>query len=216
MVPGWTFDARQHTPQQGTAGGHPVGKFKFTITKTECVANKDNTGGMLRVTFTSDKGSINNNYNLWNQNEVAVKIANGELSALCHAVGRYNLASADASELLNAQGVMEVDYQSQTAADKAAGKTPYVQVKKIFTVDGNEPGTTTAPAGNAPPGVNTAPQQAASAPWANQAPAAAPAATSPPAGNSAPWQQGQAAPAGAQPAWNTAPAPGASPPWAQK
>lgn len=199
MVPGWTFDARQHTPQQGTAGGHPVGKFKFTITKTACVANKDNTGGMLRATFTSDQGSIDNNYNLWNQNETAVRIANNELAALCYAVGTFNLASAEGSELLNKQGVMEVDYQKQSAADKAAGKTPFVEIKKVFDINGNEPGTQAAPAANVPPGVGGAAPQAAT-PWA-PAPTAAPAPTSPPAATgSPPWQQGQASPAG-NPPW---------------
>lgn len=211
--PNWTFNAREHQPTQGGSSAHPVGKHKFTITKTQVVANKDNTGGMLRVTFTSDKGSINNNYNLWNQNETAVKIANSELSALCHAVGVYNLSSAEGSELLNAQGVMEVDYQTHTEEQKKANKPPFVEIKKIFDINGNEPGTQAAPSsGNVPTG---APQ--AATPWAQAPTSAAPAQTPPATTGSPPWAA--ATPTGgqpAQPSWNSptaASAPASTPPW---
>lgn len=216
MVPGWTFDARQHTPRQSSTGGHPPGKFPFTITKVQSLPIAEEKGGRLCVTFTSPEGSIDKNYMIWHKEEGPAKRANDDLSWLCHAVGVYNLTGGG-EQLLNARGSMEVGEQKQSQADKDAGKKLWMEIKNIWDINGNEPGTTTAPAGNAPPGTvgGAAPQQAASAPWANQAPAAAPVATSPPAGNSAPWQQGQAAPA-AQPTWQTAPAAGSAPPWAQK
>jgi len=136
-----TFDARSVQPQQG-GGRHPVGnKFPFKITNTEIKQVKDKNAGLFEVEFTSPAGSIKNNYNLWNENETARKIANQALSALCHAVNIFQLDfKNDGKALLGGQGLMDVGFQKghEPSADKPEGG--YVEIKKVYDMAGNEPG----------------------------------------------------------------------------
>jgi hypothetical protein len=198
----WNFNANEITPRQG-GGAHPVGnKFPFRITNVEVTPTKDNSGGMLVVELTSDTGSIKNRYNLWNANDTARKIAQEQLSALCHAVGIFQIGPRQGQELVGGRGLMDIGFQkgSEPSAEKPEGG--YVELKKVYTAAGLEPGQ----AGGAPA---AATQQAPQA--AQQAPAAASA------------QQWGNAPAAEQPAqqpaqqagWNAAggAVPAASPPW---
>ena len=201
-----SFDASQFSPNQG-GGAHPVGKFPFSISHTECVQTKDQQGGMFVVTLTSPVGEIKTRYNLWNSSTKAVEIAHGQLSALCHATGVFKLDwHNEGAALRGARGMMEVGYQKgeEPSAEKPQGG--YVEVKKVYDVNGNEPGK--APA---------QPQQTAAAqsqPWPNPAQAGAPAN-----GGGAGWQPGpNAAPqAAANPTpWPGPVAPqGAAPPWSR-
>ena len=135
------FDANQVAPQQG-GGRHPPGnKFPFEITSTIVKPTKDNKGGMFEVEFTSPAGSIKNNYNLWNENETARKIAQQELSALCHAVGRFQIDfKNDGAALRGGRGLMDIGFQKghEPSAEKPEGG--YVEVKKVYDAAGNEPG----------------------------------------------------------------------------
>src|SRR6266567_1721497 len=107
-----TFDARQFTPQQG-GSAHPVGnKFPFKITSTAVKDTKEKDGKLFEVEFTSPAGSIINRYNLWNNSQTAQQIALGQLSALCHAVGIFNVDfKNDGAALRNAEGLMDVGFQ---------------------------------------------------------------------------------------------------------
>lgn len=226
-----TFDATKVQPQQGV-GGHPPGRFPFTITNTYAKENNSKTGAMLVVELTSEVGRIENRYNIWNQSAQAVDIAQKELSALCHAVnifritfprdaqGNYDMANA-ARELRNGRGIMEVVPQ----VDKDGKPNGYMEVKKVFDSAGNEPGKQ----GSAPQ-----PQQAQQqAPQGQQQP---PMQQQPGGG----WGQSQQAnpvPQAAAPSWGTQPTqaqqpnlpagggwqpqgnanpPAANPPWGQK
>lgn len=135
------FDASKVAPKQG-GGGHPVGnKFPFRITSTDITPTKDNKGGMFAVEFTSDVGSIINRYNLWNESEAARRIANEQLSALCHAVGIFQVDfKNDGAALRGAQGLMDIGFQKghEPSAEKPEGG--YVELKKVYDKMGNEPG----------------------------------------------------------------------------
>lgn len=144
----FVFDATQHEPRQ-VGGKHPPGnKFPFTITATEVKETKDNSGSkFFQVTLTSPAGSIPFNYNLWNPSNQAKEIAVHQLSALCHATGIFKVNFAndgkpgiDGKELIGGKGLMDVGFQSghEPSADKPEGG--YVEIKKIYDVNGNEPG----------------------------------------------------------------------------
>lgn len=159
------FDATTVQPAQGGMA-HPAGLFEFGITNTYAKANKGNTGGMLVVEMTSPAGRIENRYNLWNQSPQAVEIAQKELSALCHAVNIYKITfPKDPSgnpipdragfELRGGRGRMEVTPQ----LDREGKPNGYMEVKKVFDINGNEPGKT----GSAPQ-----PQPAQSQPMQTQ------------------------------------------------
>lgn len=184
------FNANEHAPQQA-GGKHPVGnKFPFVVTGTDVKDTKDNQGKYFEVTFTSPAGSIRNNYNLWNASKQAVDIAVGQLSALCHATGIFQVDfKNDGASLRGAKGLMDIGFQAgqEPSADKPEGG--YVEVKKIYDVNGNEPGKQQVQAqqpsqqawtGNQPQQA-TAPQQG----WSG----GQQVAPNPPA-NSGGWQQG--------------------------
>ncbi len=177
------FDATQVAPVQ-TAPTHPVGKFPAFISGAENKPTKDNSSGYLEIMFTTQAGKIPMRYNLWHEKEQVARIAQGQLSALCHATGVMRVdVNGGAKEFLNAQCQIEVTMQ-------ADGK--YTQVSYVYDIHGNEPTAS---------GYGKAPASAASAPPFQQAPAPAQAP---------PQQQPYAAPAQAQ--QQAFPNPGASPP----
>lgn len=136
-----TFDATTIAPKQG-GGAHPVGnKFPFKITNTEVVPTKDGKGGMFSVEFTSDAGSITNRYNLWNESEAARRISNEQLSALCHALGIFQVDfKNDGAALRGGMGLMDIGFQKghEPSAEKPEGG--YVELKRVYDKFGNEPG----------------------------------------------------------------------------
>jgi len=70
----------------------PAGKYLAVITESEVKPNKSGTGSYLQLTFQIIEGEHKGRFlwarlNLDNPNATAVKIARGELSAICRAVG---------------------------------------------------------------------------------------------------------------------------------
>ena len=70
----------------------PAGKYLAAITASEMKPTKNGNGSYLQLEFVVLEGEYKNRkiwarLNLNNPNAVAVKIARGELSAICHAVG---------------------------------------------------------------------------------------------------------------------------------
>lgn len=197
-----TFNAQQFAPRQAD-DAHPPGKFQATISNTSIAATRDNTGGMFVIEFTTPAGSISSRYNLWNASPKAVEIAQGELSALCHATGVFNLDWAnEGAALRNALCMIDVGPQT----DKEGKPTGYMEVKKVFDTRGNEPGK------NAPQG-QPSNQVAAQQPAPNPAPIQQ--------NNNGGWGNPNANPAPAanpaQPAWGAGAAGGAvNPPWGQR
>ena len=85
------FDANQVEP---TTSFEPIpaGKYLAAITESEMKPTKSGSGSYLQLTFTIVEGEHKNRVlwarlNLNNPNATAVKIARGELSAICRAVG---------------------------------------------------------------------------------------------------------------------------------
>lgn len=204
------FDATNIPPQQ-SSGKHPEYMGPATITGTRVKPTKAGDGGIFEVTFTSPLGSIISNYNLFNKNEKAVEIAQKELSALCHATGVFKLSMPQENldncgmELRGARCVIDVKPQ--------ANNPEYMEVKKVFDVNGNEPGKAPAAAPQPANYASQAPQAAQNSGWGTQP---SPAQNNAPA--QAGWSQGpqqgvaQQAPSG----WQPGGAPQQSPPWAQK
>lgn len=208
-----SFNAQEFQPNNGGGTAHPTGIFSGTISNAEIKPTKNNDGGMYVVTLKSDKGEAVIRYNLWNQNQQAVEIARGQLSALCHAINFYQLNfDADGGRaLVGAPLMFKVDAQlvPSDPNDARSVKVPsptLTEVKKVYSSAGIDP---SAP-GNAP--VVPTEDTAASPAPASPAPAPFPQATAAPAPSPAPAPS--AAPAA--PAWQqAAPATGttAKPPW---
>jgi hypothetical protein len=199
------FDATKFDPSQGMAQ-LPVGRHPVVISSSEIVGTKDNTGGMLVLELTIIDGPAKGQtgayrLNLYNQSQKAVEIAHRQLSAICHAIGIYQVN--DSQQLHNQPFAIEVGLQR----DAEAAAKGYTEVKRILDRNGNEPGK---PAGAAQPAQAT--QQPAPAQQA--APAAggwggAPGGGAAPAGGGQPAPGGWGAPAGGAPA--AAPAGGGAP-----
>lgn len=193
----WSFDATQVAPSQG-GRRHPVGnKWKARITDASIEKVKDKNSGRLEVEFTTEVGTITKNYNLWNESAAAVEIANKEFSALCHAVSIFKVQSVNGKipMLINGQCMIDVSFQKgqEPSAEKPEGG--YVEVSKVYDVNGNEPGKGPAPQQQSS-GFGGAPQQQSSNP--NQA-----------GFQQQPQQQPQwnnnPQPSQPQPQWNTSP-----------
>lgn len=170
------FDARSVQPQQGMTG-HPPGIFEFQITNTYLKDNQKKDGAMLVVEMTSPVGRIENRYNIANPNAKAVEIAQKELSALCHAVGIFQVKypkNPDGTPIYEQAGItlrggrgkMEIVPQK----DGTGKETGYMEVNKVFDLQGNEPGKgPSQPAGNWSGG-NAQPQQQPNGQWNNNQP----------------------------------------------
>lgn len=196
------FDATQWNPAQ-SSGQLPIGnKQVCQIIASEVKANSANDGGFLEfILEILDGPNVGSTgayrLNLYNQSQKAVEIAHRQMSALCHVVGIFNVS--DTSALHNKPFRIDVGYQKGQDPATNPDAPGYTEVKKVYDVNGNEPGK--APAPQAAPPVQTA------------APAPAPAVQ--PVVAPAPWAGGQTAPAAAPVQTQAAPAPAAAPPWGQ-
>ena len=198
------FNAQQFDPTQG-GGSLPVGRHPSIIESSEVKANKANDGGYLQLNVklidgpqTGTTGAYR--LNLYHSNPQTAEIAHRQLSAICHCVGVFNVQ--DSSQLHNIPFIIEVGLQK---GEEAAQKG-YTEVKKVFDINGNEPGK----AGQGAPAAQPQ-QQPAQGGFGQQQPAQQPAAQ--PQDNAPAWgggqpaqQQPQGAPAGNAPAWGQQPA----------
>ena len=99
----------------------PAGKYVAVITKTEVKPNKAGTGSYLQFVFQIFEGEYSGRLlwarlNLDNPNETAVKIARGELSAICRAVGV--MQPKDSVELHNLPLVISVKCRKRPDTDE--------------------------------------------------------------------------------------------------
>lgn len=206
----YSFNAQQHTPQYGGSGGLPAGKYKGVIVNSYTDNVEKNgmvTGGYLAFELTPIEGPLagqkhTDRLNLHHTNPKTVEIANKQLSAYCHVLGKFQFN--DTAELHNIPFMFEIGLQ------KEPNPNGYTEVKGIFDVNGNEPGKA-----GAGPMVNQGGQQ-------QQPPSGPPAggvqaqggwngapAGQPPIDNGVPMNGGgqQQQPAnGGQPGWGGAPA----------
>ena len=194
------FNAQQYDPTQG-GGSLPVGRHPVIIESSEVKANKANDGGYLQLNVklidgpqTGTTGAYR--LNLYHSNPQTAEIAHRQLSAICHCVGVFNVQ--DSAQLHNIPFIIEVGLQK---GEEAAQKG-YTEVKKVFDINGNEPGK----AGQGAPAAQPQ-QQPAQGGFGQQQPAAQPQGNAPAWGGGQPaQQQPQGAPAGNAPAWGQQPA----------
>lgn len=201
------FNAQQYDPTQGV-GGLPVGKHPVVIESSEVKANSKNDGGYLQLNLKiidgPSAGSVGAyRLNLYHQNQQTVEIAHRQLSAVCHVIGVFNVQ--DTQQLHNIPFVVEVDFQK----GEEARQKGYTEVKRVFDINGNEPGKAGQGQQQAQPQgfgqqAAHAPQQAAAPAggpaWGGQAPAAQPPAQAP-QGQQPAWGGGQAQQPAQSPAW---------------
>lgn len=98
---GATFDASQVAPSEDR-GALPPGEYVMGIVKSEKRDTKTGSGSYIEIEFEVMDGDRKgarawSRLNLWNQNAQAVEIAQRDLSAICHAVGKLRVT--DTSEL---------------------------------------------------------------------------------------------------------------------
>jgi hypothetical protein len=114
------FDASQVEPTT-TFDPIPAGKYLAMITASEMKPNKAGTGSYLELVFTILEGEYKGRQlwarlNLDNPNELAVKIARAELSAICRATGV--LTPRDSTELHNLPLVVRVACKKRKDTDE--------------------------------------------------------------------------------------------------
>ena len=214
-----SFNSQQYQPQYGGGGGLPAGpngenvKYKVVIVNSSQENVEKNgmvTGGYLALEITPIEGPLagtkhTDRINLHNTNPKVVEIANKQLSAYCHVLGKFQFN--DTAELHNIPFIVEIGLQKQPNPQN------YTEVKAIYDINGNEPGK----AGGGAPVQQQQQQQPPQAPPAGVAaqgggwgaPAGQPPAQQPQGGGWGPpagQPQQQQAPAGNASGWGAPPA----------
>jgi hypothetical protein len=166
------FDANQVAPNTGFEPV-PEGWYNVAISESEMKPTKDGAGAMLVLKMSIIDGPhtgkpIFTRLNLQNANQQAVDIAYGELSAICHVTGVFQVA--DSSQLHGIPFQVKVNVRKGT--DDKGNSFESNDVKGYKDAAGNEPGK--PPQGNAAPanfGGTAAPAQAGGAAAFGGAPA---------------------------------------------
>jgi len=126
----------------------PAGKYLATITASEMKPNKAGTGQFLELVFTIIEGEFKNRslwarLNLDNPNELAVKIAQAELSAICRAVGV--MAPGDSTELHNLPLVIRVRCKKRKDTDEIVNEISGFEKRDAVTGRPQQAQTNTPP-----------------------------------------------------------------------
>ena len=105
------FNATQHEPDNGGFEAIPAGEYQACISSSELKDNKKRTGRYLELTLViidcAFKGRcLWDRLNIQHPNEEAVAIANGRLSAICHAVAVLEMS--DSAQLHNKPLIIQV------------------------------------------------------------------------------------------------------------
>jgi hypothetical protein len=124
-----------YDPTQGS-GGLPIGRHPVVITRDEVTATKAGDGGMLVLTVEvidgPQKGASGAyRLNLYSSSQVAAEIAHKQLSAICWALG-VTQQITDTQVLHGQPFIIEVGPQKDNPQ--------YTEVKKVFNMNGEEPG----------------------------------------------------------------------------
>lgn len=114
------FDANQVEPSVGF-DPIPAGKYLAIITESEFKKTKNGVGQYLQLTFQVVEGEHKGRMlwarlNLDNPNATTVKIARGELSAICRAVGV--MAPKDSADLHNLPLLIKVGCKKRDDTDE--------------------------------------------------------------------------------------------------
>lgn len=193
-----SFDANTVEPADFSA--LPAGDYVVLISSSEWKDSKSG-GQYLALTLQVLEGAhagrfLWHNLNLNHSNAQASEIAYRELSAICRAVGRFQIN--DSEELYNIPLIVKVAYVPPKDDGKGGQWPEKNQIKQWRPMNGvtAAPASTPAPAAKAPPAPPKAPPTAKVPPAPKAPPKAAPAPAPAPASASVagkPW--GKAAPA---------------------
>lgn len=134
------FDANQVAPNTGYEP-LPEGWYNVAIDASEVKPTRDGEGAYLQLTAKVIDGPHTGKpvfirLNIQNKNQQAVDIAYGELSAICHVTGVYQVA--DSSQL---HGIpFQVRVTVRTSKDENGNASQSNDVKGYKDAAGNEPG----------------------------------------------------------------------------
>jgi hypothetical protein len=126
----------------------PAGKYLAMITASEMKPNKAGTGRFLELCFTIIEGEYKNRQlwgrlNLENPNQLAMKIAQAELSAICRAVGI--MTPNDSVELHNLPLVITVRCKKRKDTDEIANEIGGYAKREAITGKPQQAQTNTPP-----------------------------------------------------------------------
>lgn len=129
----FTFDASTVAPQAAPEPV-PAGQYKAAISEAEIEPTKTPGGQMLKLAWTVLDGQyvgrkVFVRLNIVNQNQQAVEIAYGELSAICRAIGQIRVDQT--SELLGKPCVIDVEVRP---AEGTYG--PQNKIKRYHSLSG--------------------------------------------------------------------------------
>lgn len=169
-VLGINFDANAVAPQS-EMGAVPPGWYNVMITESEMKPTSKKDGSFLALTYTVMDGEfakrkLFENLNLQNKSETAVEIARACLSAICHAIGVFQIA--DSQQLHGIPFQIKVGVEPAGKGDDGKEHDARNSIKGYKALEG----AAVAPAGG---------QQQTAPAWAQQTAPAAPAAPLAPA-----------------------------------
>ena len=141
------FDANTVEPRTAMEA-IPAGKYLAIISASEMKPNKAGTGQFLQLVFTILEGELRNRQvwarlNLENPNELAMKIAQAELSALCRAVGV--MTPNDSVELHNLPLVIRVKCKKRKDTDEIVNEIGGYEKREAVTGKPQQAQTNTPP-----------------------------------------------------------------------
>lgn len=115
----------------------PAGRYEAVVVDSEMKPTKSGTGNYLQLTFQVIDGPFSNRLlwarlNLDNPNDQTRKIAQGELSAICRAVGV--LAPNDSVDLHNLPLVIQVRCKKRTDTGEIVNEVKGYLKKELPTV----------------------------------------------------------------------------------
>lgn len=150
----------------------PTNWYGLKITDSEIKPTSTNNGTILAITLEVQAGAykgarIIENLNLQNPNEKAVKIGQGMLSTICHAVGQLNLVDSQQLHNISFYGKLKLEppqgtYQPRNSLVNAKSIKETVDISDkempVFETPKQESASTSAfkPAANAAPTFPTA------------------------------------------------------------
>jgi len=179
---GQSFDPNSVAPDTGAGGGlHPAGVFEVEITESDVKPTSNGKGMILKFVAEGtgnpnapedNKGKkIYGNINVQHESAQAQAIGQGQLSALCAAVG-FTSALEDSEQLHYQPFWVEVKHEQRMGKD-AAGKytvpqffddgSPKMNAEIKRYIFGDEAGQPQPPAQKAAPQAAPAPAQTAQA-----------------------------------------------------
>jgi len=126
----------------------PAGKYQAVISDSTMKPTKSGSGQYLELAFDIIEGEFKNRslwarLNLAHPNELAVKIAQAELSAICRAVGV--MAPGDSTELHNLPLVIRVRCKKRKDTDEIVNEIKGFQQRDAATGRPQQAQTNTPP-----------------------------------------------------------------------